>query len=258
MSFMNMVRLSELWHDKENQKRYVWRKESLKLPADVQWPILTPEITAPNGVKITPRASQSALMEEFRDMNHCVHGFAPNCLGFRTEKRFPDSHVFSHIFKMAAASDRHRATLGLFEVRPLNGGKPSVHLDHVENRRTHHDIENHASERSPETVAARWFFNQIAAGKIKIDWARIERERVDMRAGRNVSDIHIEIGFDPFDPAKREQAYLALRQYLPERFRSASYAEWCDKMHFEEDARALFGQPMGPRTNPFSLNHVYD
>lgn len=255
MSFMNMVRLSEAWHDTDNQKRYVSRRFAVEeLSSDIRWPALTDELTM-NGIKITPRQSLSELMDEWKDMNHCIHSFAPNCLGLQNDNRFPNSQVFSHIFKMAAG--KTRATLGLFEVRPLNGGPPSLHMDHIENRRTHRNIERHAPADAPETVAAKLFFNQIAEGKIPINWSRLDNEREEMRKGRQVDNIFIEIGFDPRDPIKRELAYLILRQYLPDRLRTASYAEFIYRMDFEDEARRLLTMPLGPHNNVYTLNHVH-
>lgn len=246
MAFPSIVSLSQKWHEVDNMRRYVSRTRGMGTGSNLTWPkLFTGKVMAPNGIEIENLGSKDDLFEEHREMNHCVFSYAPQC-ATGVDTGHSGSKVFSHLFRMAAAGRRHRATLGLFE---LSGTiPPQLTMDHVERRRTHKNVENHAPQDSPEYAAGYWLLKQINKGVIMqpnkspivINWEDVRERRKKSSTARPLNQIFTQIGVDPREKYALEEMYLNLRPFGPERFRTTSYADWVHKMAFEHEARWLF------------------
>ncbi|MCB1537803.1 MAG: hypothetical protein H6865_00295 [Rhodospirillales bacterium] len=241
IGFLTMVRLSEHWH--QEQKRYVRYMSGIEIGDDLHWPgLLAEPVTAPNGIRIESVTSKRGLIQEFSDMHNCIRGFAPNCLGLSADPKKPETQNFSHLFRLAAKGGKHRATLELLEpfAKNSSGDSPVLRFGQIENPRAVKDVKNVPDDREPEVIAAKWLLGQFNTGHLKVDWPVLRARRRTMMNSRSFDRLYVEIGFDPRDEAKRAEAFLAMRPFLPDGSRFLEYEDWIEKMGFAADADILF------------------
>jgi hypothetical protein len=236
MAFHNIVKLSVAWH--ASLKDYNNRMRGVDIDRSVEWPAIYEDMMAPNGVVIRELTSKRQLHKEHEEMGHCVNDYAPNCLGLIADKN-SGQRYYSHIFTLATRDGKSRATLELLE--PFHGGeKRQLTIGQIDQRRKIKEVMNPPDEKSPLRVAANWMLDMINSGKWHIDWQRVDRQRTQAQIGRPLSNLAIQVGFDPTDAEKCEEAYYLMQPYLPERFRHYSYGEWVKKMGFDREADRMF------------------
>lgn len=237
ISFSNILKLSQKWH--REQKTYNARMAVTDVDQTQRWPSLTGKVEAENKVTIEPLNSKWLLEKEGEEMGHCIANYTPQCLGLVVK---PDAmRAYSHIFKLKLdGQSKHRATLEILEPYFSSGGKRTVMFSAIENKRRIFEVKNFSDVDSPEYIAAMWYVKQINEGEIKVNWEMMDAQRASLRTGKTLGLLALEVGFDPLDRAKREEAYRTFQPYLQSRDLYYTYDEWTERMGFSRDAQRLF------------------
>lgn len=218
-----LIRGSKEWHERIQTVNA--ELKSIAVDSGLSWPALIPYTTAPNGATIQALTTKAELEDEGTAMNHCVGGYASNCI-------LRGSHIF-HLSITDSDGEQKNATLQLQEEK--EDGKIQVKV-------RQNKAESNDPPAAPLQIATQWLVNGINDGSISIDWAQITAARGVVVAKYEENTLINEIGFDPHNYEHCETAYNTMKRFLPKRLQGWSYQDFIDKSGVTEKIRENFIQ----------------
>ncbi|MAH05472.1 MAG: hypothetical protein CL561_07925 [Alphaproteobacteria bacterium] len=198
---------SKDWHDRLSTVNA--RIKSIAVENNLSWPALCENFDTPQGVNIRPLTTKIELQEEGTRMDHCVGGYASNCI-------LDGAHIF-HLSYTDEQGHTHNSTLQLVE----NKTDKQVTVINRQNK-----AQSNKKPHKKNADAADWFVENLNNGKIPVDWTALYAQRDEVAAIYKQNRIIHEIGFDPEQESYCAEAYDIMRDFLPPKLAKLDYAQY--------------------------------
>lgn len=194
----DFLRAATGWQDRADHIEAQIAGQGLESKKDYVWVPLTGEQIAPNGVKLTPLTSRSALLHEgdAKQMWNCVAGYTPDCLLGGIQ-----------VYHLSSLNDPWMATLGLSV-----GHNREVKL-----------FQNYAymncAPPAEAVQAAGWLIKGINDHTIRADWHQLMHP-----------DRSLQLGYNHSDPAKLQAVFDLYQPLLPGARKGMAPQAWATKV----------------------------
>lgn len=222
---------SKNWHDRLATINA--RLKSIAVQSSLSWPTLCESFDTPQGVNVRPLTTKVELQEEGNKMNHCVGGYASNCIFDR-----------AHIFHLSYTDDKgqiHHSTLQLVDSKT----DKKVTVTNRQNK-----AQSNKKPHKKNADAADWFVENLNNGKIPVDWTALFAKRDEVAAMYKANLMINEIGFDPEQENYCAEAYDIMRDFLPPALARMDYTTFLNRAPCVEYIEKAIQDAINPKIQP--------